>query len=117
MKKFLVLYSSTATAQEQMARTTPEMAKAGIEVWMAWARKAGSAVVDLGMPLGNPLAVTPTAVGAGTSKVAGYSILQAESAAAVRVGPSQKRKFVPGPAGVTLLALGGTPGKAYEPRR
>ena len=34
----------------------------------------------------------------------------------VRVGPGQKRKLVPGPEGVTLLALGGTPGKAYEPR-
>jgi len=35
----------------------------------------------------------------------------------VRVGPSEKRKFLPGPEGVTLLALGATPGKAYEPRR
>ncbi len=34
----------------------------------------------------------------------------------VRVGPDQKRKFLPGPEGVTLLALGATPGKAYEPR-
>jgi mannose-6-phosphate isomerase-like protein (cupin superfamily) len=34
-----------------------------------------------------------------------------------RVGPEQKRKIVPGPSGVTLLALGGTPGKAYVPRR
>ena len=33
----------------------------------------------------------------------------------VRVGARQKRKIVPGPAGVTILALGGTPGKAYEP--
>jgi len=33
-----------------------------------------------------------------------------------RVGPGQKRKIVPGPNGVTLLALGGTPGKAYAPR-
>jgi mannose-6-phosphate isomerase-like protein (cupin superfamily) len=33
-----------------------------------------------------------------------------------RVGPGQKRKIVPGPKGVTLLALGGTPGKAYAPR-
>jgi mannose-6-phosphate isomerase-like protein (cupin superfamily) len=31
-----------------------------------------------------------------------------------RVGPKQKRKITPGPQGVTLLALGGTPGKAYE---
>ena len=33
-----------------------------------------------------------------------------------RVGASQKRKIVPGPNGVTLLALGGTPGKPYTPR-
>ncbi len=32
-----------------------------------------------------------------------------------RVGPGQKRRLVPGPDGVTLLAIGGTPGKAYEP--
>ncbi len=31
-----------------------------------------------------------------------------------RVGPAQKRKIVPGERGVTLLALGGTPGKAFE---
>lgn len=32
-----------------------------------------------------------------------------------RVGAAQKRKLVPGDKGVTLLAIGGTPGKAYEP--
>lgn len=32
-----------------------------------------------------------------------------------RVGPSAKRRIVPGEDGVTLLALGATPGKAYEP--
>ncbi len=35
----------------------------------------------------------------------------------VRVGPRQRRKFLPGDRGVTLLAIGATPGKAYEPRR
>jgi len=34
-----------------------------------------------------------------------------------RVGPAQKRKLTPGSDGVTILALGGTPGKAFEPRR
>jgi len=33
----------------------------------------------------------------------------------VRVGAAQKRKIHPGPKGATILALGGTPGKAYEP--
>jgi mannose-6-phosphate isomerase-like protein (cupin superfamily) len=35
----------------------------------------------------------------------------------VRVGPGEKRKIVPGPDGARVLALGATPGKAYEPRR
>ena len=35
----------------------------------------------------------------------------------VRVGPGTKRKFVPGQQGVTLLAIGGTPGQAYQARR
>jgi mannose-6-phosphate isomerase-like protein (cupin superfamily) len=33
----------------------------------------------------------------------------------VRVGAAAKRKIFPGPDGLRLLALGGTPGSAYEP--
>jgi mannose-6-phosphate isomerase-like protein (cupin superfamily) len=33
----------------------------------------------------------------------------------VRVGPSCRRKLWPGDEGIRVLALGGTPGKAYEP--
>ena len=33
-----------------------------------------------------------------------------------RVGPEQKRTVVPGDAGATLLVIGGTPGKAFEPK-
>jgi mannose-6-phosphate isomerase-like protein (cupin superfamily) len=34
----------------------------------------------------------------------------------VRVGPSQKRKILPGPEGIAVLAIGGTPGQAYPLR-
>jgi uncharacterized cupin superfamily protein len=34
-----------------------------------------------------------------------------------RVGSNQKRKILPGNDGVTILAIGNTPGTAYEPRR
>jgi uncharacterized cupin superfamily protein len=34
----------------------------------------------------------------------------------VRVGPSQKRKILPGPRGIAVLAIGGTPGHAYPSR-
>jgi mannose-6-phosphate isomerase-like protein (cupin superfamily) len=32
----------------------------------------------------------------------------------VRVGAAAKRKILPGPEGIRLIALGGTPGAAYE---
>ena len=32
----------------------------------------------------------------------------------IRVGPAAKRKILPGPEGVRLQALGGTPGSVYE---
>ena len=34
----------------------------------------------------------------------------------VRVGPAQTRKILPGPQGIVILAIGGTPGKAYPAR-
>ena len=33
-----------------------------------------------------------------------------------RVGPAQKRKILPGPDGIVVLAIGGTPGAAYPTR-
>jgi mannose-6-phosphate isomerase-like protein (cupin superfamily) len=39
-----------------------------------------------------------------------------ETGAMIRVGPNTKRKILPGAQGVTVLALGATPGKAYSPR-
>jgi uncharacterized cupin superfamily protein len=41
---------------------------------------------------------------------------QLEPGMLARVGCDQKRKIVPGDAGVTILAIGNTPGKAYQPR-
>jgi mannose-6-phosphate isomerase-like protein (cupin superfamily) len=33
----------------------------------------------------------------------------------IRVGPTARRKILPGPDGVRLLALSGKPGEAYDP--
>ncbi len=49
--------------------------------------------------------------------VAGDERVELAPGTLVRVGPGQRRKFLPGSDGVTLLAIGATPGKAYEPRR
>jgi mannose-6-phosphate isomerase-like protein (cupin superfamily) len=34
----------------------------------------------------------------------------------IRVGPNEKRKILPGPDGITVLAIGATPGQAYRSR-
>jgi hypothetical protein len=72
MKKFIVLYVSSVSAKDQMTNATPEMSKAGMEQWMAWMQKVGSALVDGGSPLSGP-----------NQKIGGYSILQGESLAHV----------------------------------
>ena len=33
----------------------------------------------------------------------------------IRVGPTAKRKVLPGPDGIRLLAIGGVPGQAFDP--
>ena len=79
MKKFLVLYKAPAAAFEQMMKATPEQQKAGMDAWMTWSKKAGSAIVDLGAPLGKSLRVTKGGASPTTNDLGGYSVLQAES--------------------------------------
>ena len=83
MKKFLVLYRSPVSASEMMVNATPEQAKAGMDAWMAWAKRAGEGIVDLGTPLGDGKSVASGSVSASKSQVTGFSILQAESEDAV----------------------------------
>jgi len=84
MKKFLVLYESSVPATEQMGKASPEQAKAGMDLWMAWAKKAGSAIVDLGAPLGRAIAVEGGSSAGSAAKVTGFSILQGESSKQVQ---------------------------------
>jgi hypothetical protein len=81
MKKYLVIYSSSVPARDQMTNATE--GKAVMEAWMAWSRKAGSAIVDLGSPLGNAASITGAKAGDATSPIGGFSILQGDSRDAI----------------------------------
>ena len=72
MSKYLVLYRSDVTAAERLRTSTPEEQQAGMQAWMDWFGKAGPAVVDGGSPLSGD-----------DKSIGGYSILQAESRAAL----------------------------------
>ena len=78
MTKYLVLYHAPKAAQEMMMKAPPDQAKAGMALWMNWSKRIGSALVDMGAPLGRSVALhgrpAETAMGVG-----GYGIVQAES--------------------------------------
>src|SRR6185503_9116926 len=78
MQRFMVLYRSSVSAEEQMANADPAQARAGMDAWMAWANAAGEAIVDLGMPLGGGRHLDGSQAGPSDTDAAGYSILQAE---------------------------------------
>lgn len=79
MKKYIVLYHAPKGAIEEMGNMSPEQQKAGMDMWMAWGKKCGSGLVDMGTPLGNAHSMSKDSHGPSDSDVAGYSILQAES--------------------------------------
>ena len=78
MTKYLLLYRAPVSAAEQMASSTPEAAQAGMEAWMAWGERAGSAVVDMDSPL---QAVSGSGEG---DQIGGYAIMQADSLEALQ---------------------------------
>ena len=76
MAKFLYLYSGG-----QMAETT-EAQQEAMHVWTAWFGGLGESVVDIGDPFGASSTVTTGgATDGATSKLGGYSIVNAESLA------------------------------------
>ena len=106
MKKFLILYTSPTPAREEFGKASPEQAKSGLDAWNAWAKKAGSAIVELGAPLAD--------AGATRSRVTGFSILQAGSVSEieqiVKDNPHQK---MPG-AGIEIHEFVDVPGMSRD---
>ena len=83
MAKFMALYRSSVSARGQMANATPEQMQAGMDAWMAWAGKAGDAIVDLGTPLAAATRLGSGSSAAGGDDISGYSILQSDSVEAL----------------------------------
>jgi YCII-related domain len=77
--KFLLLYRAPVSAAEQMASSPPEAAQAGMEAWMAWGERAGSALVDTGSPVQSVSGGSD-----GDDQIGGYAIMQADSLEGLR---------------------------------
>jgi len=80
VNRYLVLYNSPVSAEEQMANATPEQAKAGMDAWMSWAGKAGDSITDLGQPLAKGRHLEQGGASSPSdSQARGYSIVTADS--------------------------------------
>jgi hypothetical protein len=107
MAKYLVLYRASMSAQEQMASGPPEQAQAGMELWMQWAGKAGSAIIDMGSPLQSVATVGKT----GLPAIGGFSILEAENQNALQELLDDHPHFhSPGDTGIEVLEFLPVPG-------
>lgn len=84
MKKYLVLYMSPVSAEEQMQNASPEDMQKGMEPWVKWFDTHKQAIVEMGVPTGNEMNVTKTGSSRPKTYISGYSILQAEDVDAVK---------------------------------
>lgn len=65
------------SAEAQM-NVSPEEMKKGMEPWIAWQKKNGKAIVDMGSPLGKPVHFDKKGSSKSKSEVTGYAIVQAK---------------------------------------
>jgi hypothetical protein len=79
MKRYIVLYYAPLAVAERFAQATPAEAMKGMQLWIDWAKKIGTGLVDPGKPLGNAMRVTKDGFKKSDTKVIGMSILQANS--------------------------------------
>ena len=84
MAKFLILYTSPMSFEQQMANATPEEMQKGMEPWMAWFGKHGGSIVDMGSPLAHGQHFTQQGSSASQSQLAGYTIVEAGDMAGVK---------------------------------
>jgi hypothetical protein len=78
MKKFMILYMGTTTAEEQMKAGSPEEAKKGMDMWTAWYDKTGKAIVDAGAPLKESVHVGKNEHPKATAHITGYTVVEAK---------------------------------------
>jgi len=110
MKKFLLLYMAPKSAQEQMASADADAGKKGMDMWMAWFQKAGSAIVDGGSPTQHAATIGQSEAGI-KGHVGGYSILQAENLDEVKkLLENHPHMMMPGGASIEVLELLPMPG-------
>lgn len=81
MAKFILLYNGPATPPEQMGE---EQAKQEMQKWQVWMEKVGKALVDVGQPMANGIALVDDGSEQAATQLSGYSIVEASDSEAAK---------------------------------
>ena len=110
MKKFLLLYLSPVSAEQQMQIASPQDMQKGMEPWVKWFDANKQALVEMGTPTGNEMNVTQAGSSRPTTFIGGYSILQAEDLDAAKALLSDHPHFMMEGNSIEVLELMPMPG-------
>ncbi len=83
LTKYMILYMAPLSAEAQM-NVSPEEMKKGMEPWLAWQKKNGKAIVDMGAPLGKGTCFDKKSSSKGKTEVPGYTIIEAKDTNALK---------------------------------
>ncbi len=84
MAKYMLLWNSTESASELMAKASSEQMKASMDEWVKWKDEASKTVkFDFGTPLQSVNRVTSDGESKSTNQATGYSTVEGDSKEAI----------------------------------
>ncbi len=109
MKKYLVLFQSHLSIEEQMKASHEDMQK-GMDLWVKWFEAHRQSIVDHGAPLGDETTITKKGSSRPTTFIGGYSILQGDTSDAVKAMLADHPHFMVEGNSIEVLEVLPTPG-------
>lgn len=111
MKKYLILYYSSTSAEERINQAGMDKMKASMAEWMEWKNRYGDALVDFGSPVKPSKKLDKGAVEDDHGWTTGYSLIQAKSLdQAVEIMKDHPNFKNPGGPGIEILEYVSMPG-------
>ena len=92
------------SAEVQM-NVSPEEMKKGMEPWLAWQKKHGKAIVDMGNPVGKGSCFDKKGSSKSKSEVTGYAIIQAKDMNGVKAVLAEHPHFMLPKASIEVLEI------------
>ena len=110
MAKYMLLFTSTVPASEQMAKASPEEMKASMDEWVEWHNEAAkTATLEWGLPLQAVSRITTNGVTDSDNHASGYSMIEGEKEVVLALVKKHPHLKWPG-ASIDLLELLSMPG-------